>query len=75
MSDADVCATSLKITRAADLLDLGAAVLHRFDGVGQLDQLARGGIGVGEGAGLDELHAATIFLNIPTVPTPALSAV
>jgi hypothetical protein len=23
----------------------------------------------------DELHAATIFLNIPTVPTPALSAV
>jgi hypothetical protein len=31
-------------------------VLHRLDGVGQLQQLACGGFGIGEGARLDEFH-------------------
>jgi hypothetical protein len=67
-------AFELILERAVDLLDVDAPVLHRLDSVGQLHQLARGGVRIGERAGLDELHAATIFLNIPTVPTPALSA-
>jgi hypothetical protein len=43
--------------RPVDLLNVDAAVLHRLDGVGNLDQLARGEIGLSEGAALDELHA------------------
>lgn len=43
---------------AVDLLNVNAAVLHRLEGVGQLDQLAGGDIGIGEGARVDEFHAA-----------------
>jgi len=34
--------------RLIDALDVDAAVLHRLDGVGQLQQLLRGVVGVGE---------------------------
>ena len=39
-----------------DALDVDAAVLHRFD-AGDLDQLARGGIRVGERQEFDTFHA------------------
>src|SRR5262249_52469261 len=45
--------------RRVDQLNVDAAVLHRLDGTGDLDQLAGGGIRIGEGTGLDELHAAS----------------
>jgi hypothetical protein len=37
---------------AVDLLDVNAAVLHRLDGAGDLDQAARGFLGIGIGASL-----------------------
>jgi hypothetical protein len=40
-----------------DLFDMDAAVLNRFDAVGGLKKLPRGDFRIGEGAGLDELHA------------------
>jgi hypothetical protein len=40
--------------RPVDLLDIDAAVLHGLDGVGQFYQLAGGGVGVGETAGIDD---------------------
>ena len=46
--------------RPVDQLDVNAAVLHRLDGVGDLHQLAGGGVGVSEVARLDELHAAAL---------------
>jgi hypothetical protein len=42
--------------RRVDLLDMNATVLNGLDAVGNLDDLARGCIGIGVGAGLDELH-------------------
>ena len=47
------------LSRASPLVDapdVDAAVLHRFD-AGDLDQLARGGIRVGERPGFDNFHA------------------
>ena len=44
----------LKQERAIDQFDMNAAVLHGFDGVGDLHQLARGDFGVDKGAGDDE---------------------
>jgi hypothetical protein len=53
-------ALELKQERPFDLLDIDAAVLHRLDGVGQLHQLARGGVGIGEVAIRDELNPAAL---------------
>ena len=54
-------ALQLKQERPVDLLDMDAAVLHPLDGVGQLDQLAGGGFGIGEGTIRDELHSSALF--------------
>src|ERR1700747_3169784 len=53
-------ALELKQERPVDLLDIDAAVLHRLESVGTLHELARGGLGVREGAGLDKLHALSV---------------
>jgi hypothetical protein len=45
---------------AVDPLDVNAAVLHRLDRVGDLDQLAGGGVGVNEVVGFDEFHGLGI---------------
>ncbi len=37
--------------RSIDPLDIDAAVLRRLGGVGDLDQLARRGVGIGKGRG------------------------
>ena len=37
--------------RLVDLLDVDAAVLHRLDRIGDLEQFSSGSIGVSEGAG------------------------
>src|SRR6201987_5811788 len=50
------CALELIQERPIDLLDIDPAVLDWLERVGELDQLARGGLGVGEGALLNELH-------------------
>jgi len=42
--------------RSVDLLDMDAAVLHGLDGIGDLHQLARGGVGIIEGVGVDEFR-------------------
>jgi hypothetical protein len=47
--------------RSVDLLDVDAAVLHRLDGIGQLHQLARGGLGVGEWPVGDEPSCGNYF--------------
>ena len=44
--------------RPVDLLDVDATVLHRLDGVGDLQELARGDLGIGEGTTGDERNAA-----------------
>jgi hypothetical protein len=41
-----------------DTLDVDSTILDRLGGVGDLDQLARGGVGVRKGARTDEPHAA-----------------
>ena len=43
-------ATLLEQERPVDLLDVDPAVLDRLDGVGDLEDLARGLLGVGEGS-------------------------
>jgi hypothetical protein len=55
--------------RPIDLLDVNPAVLHRLDGVGQLHQLARGGIRIGEGARFDEFHTAILYATSAAEPT------
>jgi hypothetical protein len=47
--------------RPVDLLNVDAAVLHRLDGVGDLHQLARGDLQIGEGAIGDEFHEKDFF--------------
>ena len=42
-----------------DLLDIDPAILDRLECVGELDQLARSGFGIGEGAVGNVLHAAS----------------
>jgi hypothetical protein len=42
-------------------LDVDAPVLHGFHAVRDLDVLARGGIRISEGVGLDEFHAAARY--------------
>jgi hypothetical protein len=54
-------ATASREKRLIDALDIDAAILHRFDGVGQLHQLARGGVGVGEGTGLREISLVSLL--------------
>jgi hypothetical protein len=45
---------------AIDALDIKPIILHGLDAVRDLDDLARGGIGIGEGTiGHEHLHAAT----------------
>jgi hypothetical protein len=44
--------------RAVNQLDVDAAVLHRFDRAGDLDDATLGLLRIGIGAGLGELHAA-----------------
>jgi hypothetical protein len=51
------CALVLKQERAVDLLDMDAAILHRLDGAGDLDQAARGLLGIGIGAVFSVFHA------------------
>ncbi len=41
---------------AVDELDVNAVVLERLARIGDLDQLARGGVGISEAARLDVLH-------------------
>jgi alkanesulfonate monooxygenase SsuD/methylene tetrahydromethanopterin reductase-like flavin-dependent oxidoreductase (luciferase family) len=48
-----------------DQLDENAAILHRLAAVGDLDQLARGRVGIGVATALDELHAALSSLANP----------
>jgi hypothetical protein len=43
-----------------DLLDVDPAVLHRLKSVGELEQLARGELGIGEGAGFEEFHVVIV---------------
>src|ERR1700741_1575194 len=42
-----------------DLLDIDPAILDRLEGIGEFDQLARGGLRIGEGARGNELHATS----------------
>jgi hypothetical protein len=53
-------ALQLEQERPVDFFDIDAAVLDRLERVGEFDQLARGGIGIGERAVEDEFHAAAI---------------
>src|SRR6476620_1547453 len=53
-------AAFLEQERPVDLLDVDAAVLHRLDRVGDLQQLAGGDGRISEGARRDVLHAATL---------------
>jgi hypothetical protein len=46
--------------RPIDLLNVDAAVLHRLNQIGDLQQLARGGLMISEGAVANKLHAATL---------------
>ncbi len=46
--------------RRVDLLDMDAAVLRNLDRIGDLDQFARGFIGVGIGALIGEFHSGTV---------------
>src|SRR6516164_1505720 len=43
--------------RLVDLLDVDPAVLYRLERFGELDQLACGDLGIGEGAWRDEFHS------------------
>jgi hypothetical protein len=58
--------------RRVDSLDTDAAIHHRFNTVRDLDQLARGGIGIGR-ARLDELHASNPLP--PDIAIPHYAAV
>src|ERR1700757_797155 len=46
----------LRCKEPVDLLDIDTAVLHGLEGVGQLQELARGGVRISERTALDELH-------------------
>ena len=46
-----VAAAARREERGVDALDIDAAVLRRLDAVRDLDQLAGGDIGIGEGGG------------------------
>jgi HAMP domain-containing protein len=46
--------------RSVDLLDIDAPVLDRLEGVGELDDLARGGFSSGIGARLDEFQSGSL---------------
>ena len=48
-----------------DAFDEDTAILHRFDAVRDLDDPARGGIGIGEELLLDEFHAAIVISSAP----------
>jgi hypothetical protein len=47
----------LEEERAVDQLDVDAVILHRLDGAGDLDDAARGLLGIGVGARLGAPHA------------------
>jgi hypothetical protein len=49
--------------RIIQLLNVNAAVLDRLDGIGKLDDLARGDLGIGVAAGLSKLHALENLLS------------
>jgi len=43
--------------RSLDLLDVDAAVLHRFDRIGELKEFSGSGLGIGVGARLAAIRA------------------
>ena len=54
-----IAAAASRQERRVRPLDVNPAVLHGFDAVRDLDDLARGGIGIGEGTiGSELFHAA-----------------
>jgi len=61
--------------RPVDLLDVDAFVLHRLDRVGDLQELARGSLGIGEGTVVDELPAAILTsLSAPRITIRSASS-
>jgi hypothetical protein len=55
------CASIDVQERTIQLLDIDAAILHRLEGVGVLNQSARGLVGTGIGAVGGELHRTGTF--------------
>ena len=58
-----VAGTASRQKRRVDALDINPTVLHGFDAVRDLDDLARGGVGIGEGAIGSELFHAALYLS------------
>ena len=56
--------------RPVDLFDMDAAVLHWLEGVGQLHQLAGGGLGIGDGTEIDEFHGCLKSSMLTACPAP-----
>src|SRR4029077_3877275 len=63
-----LAAAASREKRLVDALDIDAAILHGFHIVGDLDELARCGIGIGGRARIGELHAQPPPCSIPHSP-------